>query len=455
VTYPPLSVRNETARWYGSLAHTGPLTTILMADALLEETLITALEGAWIAAPLCIVIASALALAKSADVDSARGTRALRSLLKRFRPDLGPEVAIRTALSEMRRVSGAREVLIALDDRSSPPLLLADGDGNQHAVPLRMLSREERAAYFRDWPLKARSRDPFGISSAEIDPGAIPARFRAAHTFDNVIAVTFRYGSDGDGRLFLLDASEPAHRKTLLRKFERVLRRLLPTLARICELHEAKHRAAAHERARIGRELHDGVVQGLAGLDVELEVMRLGQTPDTSIRERLAGLQERLRTEISNVRALVQGARSVDVDAARLPAVLEELVDRFSRDARMEASFVSDISEVRLPPHVCSEIARIVQEALVNVRRHSGARRVIVTFSCHGADWKLTIEDDGRGFSVGRQQRSGAAPRLVRPPSVIHERVHSLGGTVRVVAADPSGARLEIAARHHPWKLPA
>jgi nitrate/nitrite-specific signal transduction histidine kinase len=82
--------------------------------------------------------------------------------------------------------------------------------------------------------------------------------------------------------------------------------------------------------------------------------------------------------------------------------------------------------------------------ALVNVRRRSGAGHVVVTFCCDNTDWKLSIQDDGRGFSTGLRARAGARPRAVLPPAVIHERVHSLGGTVRVVAPGASGARIEI-----------
>ncbi len=75
---------------------------------------------------------------------------------------------------------------------------------------------------------------------------------------------------------------------------------------------------------------------------------------------------------------------------------------------------------VRLPPRVCSELVSVVREALVNVARHSGAANVAVEFTSDARDFKLTITDDGRGFAVNR------------PPSVMRERLHSIGGRVQV-----------------------
>jgi signal transduction histidine kinase len=254
-----------------------------------------------------------------------------------------------------------------------------------------------------------------------------------------------------EGRLLFLDPAPDRDVVAAYRGFVALLHQLIPATARVCDLHAQRHRAAGRARARLGRDLHDGIVQELACLDIELELIGVAAAPHPGMRQRLGRVQERLRAELSALRALLQDARLHDVDASRLPAVLETMVERFGRDSRMHADYVSHVTEVRLPPHVCGEIARIVQEALVNVRRHSGARHVVVTFSCDNANWNVSIQDDGRGFDAARRTRSDASPRAPLPPSVIHERAHSLGGTVRVVAPGPSGARIEISAQRDLW----
>jgi len=80
---------------------------------------------------------------------------------------------------------------------------------------------------------------------------------------------------------------------------------------------------------------------------------------------------------------------------------LEDTTERFSRETGINTRFASempDASEVEMPQRVCRELARIVQEGLVNVRKHSGARLVLVRLSSNGGYWVLAIEDNGKGF---------------------------------------------------------
>jgi signal transduction histidine kinase len=132
--------------------------------------------------------------------------------------------------------------------------------------------------------------------------------------------------------------------------------------------------------------------------------------------------------------------------------VLADAVERFRKETGIAAVFVPQAGEMDLPPRVCAEIVRIVQEALVNVRLHSGASRVAVGLTRDGASWNLSIEDDGRGLPASNGSwRYGTD--AVRAPSVIEERVHAIGGTLRLPQAlAGTGARLEIAvARRGPW----
>jgi len=180
-------------------------------------------------------------------------------------------------------------------------------------------------------------------------------------------------------------------------------------------------------------------VQELVNMDIELELARRQHGSDVeSLREDLGRVQEQLRSQISGLRTLLQQARSHDGNASRLPALLSEVVQRFGRETGIAADYRSSVADLDLPARVCGEIVRIVQEALVNVRRHSGARHVTVEFGGGPDDLTLGIQDDGRGF---------AAPA----PAVIAERVQSIGGTVYVLALD-RGARVEVRLpRNGPW----
>jgi signal transduction histidine kinase len=363
----------------------------------------------------------------------------LAAAVGRFLASLGPDStaqdAFAAAIRELSRVTGARRLLAALDDRGTGRLLLISSaiDADRHvAVRVRRLARAERDTYF-----------PRGVVTSPT--------FRAAHPCRDVTMFEFGFRDHWTGRLFLLDPTPDGGGAGSLRGFEPLLQQCVAVLSATRDLPRIRRRAGARERARLGRELHDGVVQELAGLDVELEILRrrAATEPDAA----LALLQGRLRAQVRELRQLQQRARSYDVDAARLPTVLADLVDRFGRDTGIVSVFAPHAGDVELPPRVCGEIVRIVQEALVNVRRHSGARQVVVRFACEDAAWKLWIEDDGRGLARWGTPSPGDDRQALRAPAVIQERVKSIGGTLRLPRSGAGGgACLEIAlARGGPW----
>ena len=129
--------------------------------------------------------------------------------------------------------------------------------------------------------------------------------------------------------------------------------------------------------------------------------------------------------------------KPLELDPRRLQEFLVDLVERFRRETGIAAHFVSELEEIPLRPRACAELGRIVQEALANVRKHSGARNVIVRVTAEDGDWKVIVDDDGRGFPfsgrLGQAEldaaraapsssrsacaRSAASSRSSRPPS--------------------------------------
>ncbi|HEY7114418.1 MAG TPA: histidine kinase, partial [Thermoanaerobaculia bacterium] len=150
------------------------------------------------------------------------------------------------------------------------------------------------------------------------------------------------------------------------------------------ELQEETVQAKAMDRALVARELHDGAIQSLIGLEVQVDVLRRQANGTPAMAEELGRVQQMLRQEVLNLRELMRQMRPLDLDPRRLLDFLAESVDKFRRETGIAASFVSDLREISLPPRICTELARIAQESLANVRRHSGASNVIL---------RLSIED--------------------------------------------------------------
>ena len=103
-----------------------------------------------------------------------------------------------------------------------------------------------------------------------------------------------------------------------------------------------------------------------------------------------------------------------------------------------------EADEISLPSPVCRELARIVQEALVNVRKHSGAKQVTVQLVEADGKWELTIEDDGAGFPFAGKISQAELDSSGRVPAIIRERVRLIQGELTIESKPGSGARLEI-----------
>jgi signal transduction histidine kinase len=437
----------------------GLLGAIRLTDVLLEEGLGSALGGSFAGPVLAVLYAFAFS------TPSARTNRDPTTVVKEILDSLHPELGVRGVaqgtLKELRRLSGAREIVVVLEEVPTGRLLVIRSAGSESTgVEVEHLPSSARGTYLFSWRTDTDDRETgelpgdstLGIKVVEALPQFAPPSFQAAHPCARLYAVRFRRRGEWQGRVFLLD---PAHRhdqRTFVANVQMMLQHLLPPLAAVCDVHDMRRLAAAQERARLGRELHDGVVQGLLAIEIQLDLIRRRAPQDgAGVKEQLAELQGRLRSEVTGLRTLLQQTRGSDLEGAQLPGVLDDIVGRFERESGIAATYVSDVCDLRLPARVCGEIVRILQEALVNVQRHSGAHHVTVRFAGNPDRFELCIEDDGRGF-VGKT--AGPAPataRAVRPPVVIHERAKSIGGSVRVAPA-ARGARLEITLpRRGPW----
>jgi len=203
--------------------------------------------------------------------------------------------------------------------------------------------------------------------------------------------------------------------------------------------------ASAAERARVARELHDGVIQSLLGLRMQLEVLRRREPDGSTIGSELARIEGLLEGELENLRTLMFARTPVDAGSQELSTLVRDLVEQFERASGISARFVS-IGDLGLAsPDASHEIWCIVQEALVNVHKHSGARNVLVSFSVQSEEWSIIVDDDGRGFDFTGTLTHEALERARKGPRVIKERVRLLGGSLAIESTPGAGARLEIA----------
>jgi two-component system, NarL family, sensor kinase len=190
-----------------------------------------------------------------------------------------------------------------------------------------------------------------------------------------------------------------------------------------------------HERARLSRELHDGISQMMVSAKLMLEsaLARFERGParqpeaETALAKGLARLGDTLR----EVRRISHALRPSMLDDLGLAAALDQLVRELGSETGVELSFAqrAQADAPPLPASVKTALFRIAQEALTNIVRHAHASRAAVTLDASAQAVTLSISDNGSGFDadlVLADARGGVGLRNMR------ERLDALGGTLRI-----------------------
>lgn len=261
----------------------------------------------------------------------------------------------------------------------------------------------------------------------------------------SMITTKSQLGSEWRGRLVLVDVHLGPDKMREMRFLENMFAQVGSALYSVYLVRRLRSRAGAIERARVARELHDGAIQSLISAEMQVDVLRRrAENTDSQTAPELTRIQQLLRQEVLNLRELMQQMRPVDIGPAQFLDHLADTVDRFRRDTGISATFVSDLQDVELSPHACREIARIVQEGLVNVRKHAHATNVLVRFTRDLETWKMTIDDNGKGFEFSGRMSFAELISARKGPTVIKERVRNIGGELEIESTPGRGARLEI-----------
>jgi signal transduction histidine kinase len=269
-------------------------------------------------------------------------------------------------------------------------------------------------------------------------------QFAEVHPFHRLLAISFSLGPELSGRIFILEPHLTSSVAEELRFLKDLVKQVGPAVYNVYLLRRLRKRAGALERARLVRDLHDGAVQSLIGVEMQMDVLRRSHSITPAVGDELERIQMLLREEVAKLRELMHQMKSVDIDGHKLPGFLRDTVQRFQRETGINARFLMDDEEVLLPQPVCRELARITQEALVNVRKHSGANQVLVHLLHTNGNWELVVEDDGSGFSFEGRVSQSELDLSSRAPAVIRERVRMIQGELTIESKPGRGARLEV-----------
>jgi signal transduction histidine kinase len=210
------------------------------------------------------------------------------------------------------------------------------------------------------------------------------------------------------------------------------------------QLHsELRSAAASEERIRLARDLHDGVLQFLAGARLQLDLIGRGELDDVQ-RERVTSMIEAIGEEQRSLRAVINAMRRAPgIAVAKLSSSLDHLTSHLSRswDAAISASV--EPADLTVPDGVEDNVVRIAREAVANSVRHGGARKVEIKVRQNDDRLDIAIGDDGRGFAFQGRMANGELASYAGRPRSIHDRIIGMGGTMTVTSSK-SGASIEI-----------
>ncbi len=276
-----------------------------------------------------------------------------------------------------------------------------------------------RAAYDIEYRLQVRSGEYRwfrGRGQAQWDAAGQATRFAGSirdvtdqHLFDEA-----------------LRDSESRHRLAA-----ETLRKERALLQQLVDVHE-------RERQLVAYEIHDGLVQHLAASLMHLEVFNESKDgPSDLMWYELARGLKLLRSAVSEGRRLISGLRPPILDEYGIVAAIEYLIHEH-REALLEVDFNHETRFARLPPPLENAVFRVVQEALANVRRHSGCQRARVQLLQLADHLRVEVIDWGIGFHPEQvaQDRFGVQG--------IRERARLLGGHATIDSAPGRGTHVSV-----------
>ena len=395
--------------------------------------------------------------------ENQKKVRAERAVITRVlsstRVEAGLTGTMQQILGEVMSIYGARRVLSASQEAHSYRVFLAEikrGAAGQEALRWHEAAPESESGYIFDSQAEAvyATRSSKGFDTVFLDTSGrrlrdVDAKFldtlARVEEFNAIASVAFLFGKEWVGRVFVFDPQMMGDPEEELRFLKEFAQQVGPAIYNVYLMRRLRERAGAVERARFARELHDGAIQSLIAVEMQLDVLRRQSgTQAPVVNEELGRIQKLLREEVLKLRELMQAMKSFEVNADRLLGFISDTVERFKRETGISAVFVSEIERIELPQKVCRELARIVQESLVNVRKHSGARNVMVRLAQRSGNLQLTVEDDGRGFPFSGTMSEAELDVTGKGPAVIRERVRLLAGQLTIESNPGHGARLQV-----------
>jgi len=196
--------------------------------------------------------------------------------------------------------------------------------------------------------------------------------------------------------------------------------------------------ALLEDRERIAKELHDGVIQSLFAVGMNLHATEAAADLPDTVRARLVGTVDSIDMAIRDLRNYVFDLRPGVLTDRRLDEALRQLAEDFQENSGIVTVVEVDARVAAEFSKASAQLVQVTREALSNVVQHAGAKTCRVSLMRKGDAGVLEIEDDGHGFDPVRSSTDGQGLRNMR------ERVHAMGGRFSVESTAAEGTTIRV-----------
>ncbi|HEX7707036.1 MAG TPA: sensor histidine kinase [Thermoanaerobaculia bacterium] len=357
------------------------------------------------------------------------------------------DAILRRTLPHVAAVVRARRVLLVWEESEEPWVWVALWSGSalrvERVPPGRFAMGELHDASFL---VQARPSKPVMVLSEgiviETDVDPVGESLRTAYSITDVVGVTIESESVS-GRLFALEVENATSDDLVLAHVAGRL--LLASFEQFFFVQQVRQTASAEERLRLARDLHDGVIQSLSGVAIQLESIRHDAPIDLDgALSRIERVQLVLEGEQRELRDLVRELRPTDLredGAAELDRRLRQIAERYLLEWSMTVN-VTSTSGRRIPATAALEIYRIVNESLSNAARHGHASIADVSIELQSEAVRIIVRDNGEGFSFEGRKSLQDLETMGLGPKTLRERLSKLGGDLTVESSN-DGASVE------------
>ncbi len=207
----------------------------------------------------------------------------------------------------------------------------------------------------------------------------------------------------------------------------------------------SEEKVISEERARIAREIHDGLAQDINFMLMRVQTLQTAQQMGKAIDlpKELEQLNQTLRRDVREVRQTIFALRPVEIETMGFVPALEKFVTDFAaaNDFRIQLNVQGDATW--LAPKLQSALYRLVQEALNNVRKHARATNVWIDLKFHADVAALTVRDDGTGFDMIKALDAARGRGSVGILQM-RERAERAGGAFEIETAEGQGTTVRV-----------